>query len=249
MIGHIEIDRYHALRSPLHNWDSRAKLVSILTLIFSIVLVYDLRMAVMGLLAAIVILLLSRIPVRFVLTHIKWVFLFVSPFLFILPLEITDGRIGIDPYGLWYGSLITLKALSAVILIFPMVGTARFDVTLKALIDLKVPNKLVQMLVFTFRYIFVFFEEFQRIVRSIESRCFELKTRIYTIKTLGKAIGMLFVKSYERAERVYNAMISRGYDGVLRGGGEFKMQRIDWVKSLLIIVLAVGLHIPWLWVR
>jgi len=57
------------------------------------------------------------------------------------------------------------------------------------------------------------------------------------------------VKSYERAERVYNAMISRGYDGVLRGGGEFKMQRIDWVKSLLIIVLAVGLHIPWHWVR
>jgi len=243
MIGHIEIDRYHGLRSPLHNWDPRAKLVSILVLIFSIVLIYDLRMAVVGLLAAIVLLLISRIPPKFVLTHIKWVLLFVSPFVLILPLEITDGRVGIDPYGLRYGSLIALKALSAVILIFPMIGTARFDVTLKALIDLKVPNKLVQMLVFTFRYIFVFIEEFQRIVRSLESRCFELKTRTYTITTLGKAIGMLFVKSYERAERVYEAMISRGYDGVLRGGGGFKMRGLDWVKSLIVLGFAIGLHI------
>ncbi|VUT28290.1 MAG: Energy-coupling factor transporter transmembrane protein EcfT [Candidatus Syntrophoarchaeum sp. GoM_oil] len=245
MIGHIEIDRYHRLSSPIHNWDPRAKLVSILVLIFSIVLVYNLKMAVVGLFFAMVILLISRIPLSFVLSHIKWVILFVSPFIIILPLRIGDGGIGIDPYGLWYGSLIVLKAIAAVILIFPMIGTARFDTSLKALLDLKVPNKLVQMLVFTFRYIFVFIEEFHRLMRSLESRHFEIKTRIYTITTLGKAMGMLFVKSVERAERVYDAMISRGYDGILRGGGEFKMRGADWLKSLVILILAISLHIAW----
>jgi cobalt/nickel transport system permease protein len=63
------------------------------------VLIYDLGMVVLGLFFAITILLISRIPLGFVLSHIKWMLLFVSPFIIILPLRIGDGGIGIDPMG------------------------------------------------------------------------------------------------------------------------------------------------------
>jgi hypothetical protein len=55
-------------------------------------------------------------------------------------------------------------------------------------------------------------------------------------------------KQLERAERAYDVTVSCGYDGILRGDGGFKMRKADWGTSLVIIALAVGLHIPWLWV-
>ncbi|MDY6932169.1 MAG: cobalt ECF transporter T component CbiQ [Halobacteriota archaeon] len=239
----LEIDEYYHLKSPIHSWDPRAKIVSIMALIFSIVLIYDLRLVLLGLVIAIALLLSSRIPLKFVIWHLRWVFIFILPFLVVMPLAITGGGITFTYEGFEYALLVSTKALTSVILIFPMIGTMRFDSTTKALEKLKIPNKIVQMITFTYRYIFVFIKEFSDISRSIDSRGFKRRTNMHTIKTLGTAVGMLFVKSFERSERVYIAMQSRGYTGTLKSFDEFEMMKMDWVKSFIITGAAIGLHL------
>lgn len=249
MIEYPEIDRYASLDSPLHRFDPRVKIIAFLFLIFSVVLIPDLKVAFVGLFFAVFMLILSRIPLTFVLSYMKWVAMFVLS-LFVILMFTFPGKeiarfyfLSISAEGLYTGSLITVGAFSAVILIFPMIGTMKFDTTIKALDRLKVPNSLVQMLMFTYRYIFVFIDEFQRIWTAMESRGFKLRTTLYALRTMGKALGMLFVMSYERAERVYRAMRSRGYTGEQKTLVEFGIRMRDYILAVSIIGFAVSLHV------
>ena len=249
MIDYPEIDKYAGLSSPIHNWDPRAKLVSILCLIVAVVLIPDVRMALVGLAIALILVLISKIPLSFVLKRLRWVMLFVFSLFVLISLTYHQGDeivrfyfLSVTSGGVEWASLISIRALAAVILVFPMIATLRFDTTVKALEKLSIPNKLVQMIMFTYRYIFVFVVELQRIWRSLESRGFKAKMNIYTIQTMGKVIGTLFIRSHDRAERVYNAMSSRGYGGSLRTLDEFEMKSKDVVKASLVIGIAITLH-------
>ena len=249
MIEYPEIDRYASLDSPMHRFDPRAKIIAFLFLIFSVVLIPDLKIAFIGLFFAIFLLILSRIPLAFVLSYMKWVAMFVLSLFVILAFTFPGEEIArfyflhVTAEGLYTGLLITVRAFSAIILIFPMIGTMRVDTTIKALDRLKVPNSLVQMLMFTYRYIFVFIDEFQRIWTAMESRGFKLRTTLYALKTIGIALGMLFVMSYERAERVYRAMRSRGYTGSQKTLAEFEIRMKDYVLAVFIIGFAISLHV------
>jgi len=232
---HPEIDKYAGLSSPIHNWDPRAKLIAILSLIVAIVLIPDLEIALIGLAIALTLALISRIPFSFILKHLIGVTIFIIPLFVIISLTPSGG--------IERASLISVKALAAVILIFPMIGTMRFDTTIKALERLKTPTKLVQMIVFTYRYIFVFAREVQRMFTSLTSRGFRKRTSIYTLSTIGKLIGMLFIRSLDRSERVFNAMVSRGYEGNLETLVDFEMHKVDIIKAASLIAVAVALDV------
>lgn len=249
MMEYPEMDRYASLDSPMHRFDPRAKLIAFTFLIFSIVLLNELKLVLIGFFVSILFLIASKLPFHFVIQHLKGVSLFIIPFLVIMPFTVKGDEIlsfytiKMTYEGLRYGILVVLKAFSAVILIFPMVATTKFETTIKALDKLKVPNILVQMLMFTYRYIFVFVNEFQRSLIAMESRGFKLGTSLYALRTIGNALGMLFVRSYERAERVYWAMRSRRYTGGQKTLVEFKMCTTDYVLTVVIIAFAVCLHV------
>ena len=249
MANYPEIDRYSTLDSPVHRFDPRAKIIAFLILIFAVVLLPDLRLAFIGLIGAILFLIASKLPLRFALQHIKWVFLFVVPFIVIMPFTVPGTEIfsfyglTMTYEGLEYGILVAVRAISAVILVLSMIATTRFDITIKALDRLRMPNMLVQMFMFTYRYIFVFVIEFQRTWRAMAARGFQVKTNLYALKTIGRALGMLFVRSYERGDRVYQALRSRGYTGSPRTLGEFKMHASDYIWTILIIGFAVSLYV------
>ncbi|HDD36581.1 MAG: cobalt ECF transporter T component CbiQ [Archaeoglobaceae archaeon] len=248
MIEYPEIDRYADLDSILHKFDPRAKIVSFLTLIFSIVLIPDLKVALMAFTFSVFILALSKLPLSFVFKYLKWVTMFVLSIFTILALTFPGEKtsfyfISLSKDGIYSGALISIRAIAATMLVFPMIGTMRFDETIKALYMLRIPNSLVQMLMFTYRYIFVFADEFHRMLTAMESKGFKLKTNLYSFAVIGRAIGMLFVKSYERAERVYQAMLSRGYTGNPKTIADFKMDAKDFFLATLIIFFAIFLHL------
>lgn len=240
-----EIDKFAHLDSPFHSWDPRIKIVSILFLIIVVVLTNDIPSALLGLALAVGMVCLSRIPFRFVLVHLKWVLMIALFFFIVMPLTVNGGGIirlcfvSLSTRGIWLASLISIKAVSAVLLIFPMVGTARFDLTLKALESLKVPCKLVQMLMFTYRYIFVFMDELRRMLTAASARGFKKGASPGSLRIVSNLIGMLFVRSYERTERVYNAMVSRGYDGTIKTLDEFSVCGKDFGKAFLLAAAAV----------
>ncbi|KPJ57660.1 MAG: hypothetical protein AMS15_09825 [Planctomycetes bacterium DG_23] len=243
-----EIDKYAHLDSPLHSWDPRVKIVSLFCLILSMVLASNLLVAGLGLMLAVALVFLSRIPFGFVFLHLRWVMLFVLLFFIIMPLTVSGEEIArfhflsISRRGLELASLIGLRAFSAVLLVFPMIGTMKFSSTTAALQRLKLPNKLVQMIIFTYRYIFVALDEMGRMFMAARARGFRSGTNLHTLKTVGNLIGMLFVRSYERTEHIHRAMVSRGYDGTLRVLDEFALAKKDFLKAALVVALALGLY-------
>lgn len=249
-----EIDRYAGISSPIHRWDPRLRLVSIFALIFSVMLLYSLQLVVIGMIFAIILTCISKIPFSFVISRMKLVFIFVIPFFVIIPFTIIGTGVEVASFGgitlsyrgleyVKFAALIVLKALTAVMLVFPMIGTSRMDITIKALEGLHLPNKLVQMFAFTYRYIFVLDDEFTRMDRSLASRGFKRRGNLYTLTTISKAIAMLFVKSYERADRVFYAMRSKGYSGTVATLHEFHARRQDWVNTAAVVGFALLLQV------
>jgi len=145
--------------------------------------------------------------------------------------------------GLRLALLIALRAISICLLMFPMVGTTEFHKSLKALQKLKIPNKLIQMIMFTYRYIFVFIGEMERMFTAAKARLFRKKTNIFTLKIIGNLIGMLFIRAFERAQRIYNAMASRGYKGNIKTLDEFKLCKKDFIKAFFILISAISLNL------
>lgn len=249
IIEHIEIDEYADLDSSIHNWDPRVKLISIFSFIVSLVLLDDLKYSFVGLLVAFLLVYLSKIPFRFVLGRLKWIVLFTLFFFVILPFTVPGNEMArlnsvkISYEGVNFALLMSFRVFSATLLVFSIFSTTKFNQVIRALDKLKVPNKLVQVFMFAYRYIFVLADEFERMLTSLESRGFEMKTNLRSMKTLGKGVGMLFVKSWERAERVYSAMVSRGYSGYLKTLSKFEMSKRDLLKAFSIIMVAIALHV------
>ncbi len=243
-----EIDRYIELASPFHSFDPRAKIVSFLFLILSIVLLRDLKLCFVGFFVALLFLFFSKVPLRFFTSYMRWIFPFVFLFIVIMPFTV-EGKEIFSLYnlkftyeGLKYGTIIALRATSAAILVFVVVSTTRFADIMKALYELKVPNLLIQMLMFSHRYIFVLREEAQKMLIAMRSRGFDIGTNLYSLRNLGRVIGMLFIRSYERADRVYHAMRARGYGGKPEVLTEFTMRAKDWALSLFIFAISISLH-------
>jgi cobalt/nickel transport system permease protein len=232
-----EIDKYAHLSSPFHKLDPMIKIPSFGILILCIALTRDIKVALLGFLFSCLLVFLSRIPLSFIFIHLRWVLIFVLFFFLILPLtyHLIDG--------LRLASLIGLRALSCVLLLFPMIGTSRFDQTLKALQNFRLPNRLVQLIMFSYRYIFVFFDEFLRMFNAVITRGADRQVNIQHLKIISYIIGMLFVRAYERTNKVYYAMVSRGYTGRLVTIEEFKVKLMDVGMGVLIIACAILLRI------
>jgi len=82
-----------------------------------------------------------------------------------------------------------------------------------------------------YRYIFVIHDEATRLKQAHDSRYFG-GGLLLNIKTVGYMAGSLFVRSYERAERIYNAMLARGYDGINRTINMFHFGTEDIILRL-----------------
>ena len=117
-----------------------------------------------------------------------------------------------------------------------------------ALHHLRLPNKLVQLLFFTFRYLELLKREYRRLREAALLRAFVPRTNFHTYRTLAYFVGCLFVRSYDRSQRIYEAMLCRGFNGVFPVYRHFYLQKKDLffglssVLALLALVLLTHLH-------
>ena len=248
-----DIDRYWQLGSPIHTWDPRLKILTLTILAFSISSVQHISSALGCLLISLLLLRLTKIPFSFSLKRLAAVTMFVGPFFLIMPLTVKAQSgdtiyffthlkfLEINTRGLFLAARVYLKAVSIVLLTVPMFGTNRFDISIKALEHLKIPNSMIQMILFSYRYIFVFLSELKRMSLAMKIRKFSPSTNFHTLRTYGNFLGTLLVRSFERTEEVYHAMLSRGYTGILKIRYEYKVKVADFFKSSLILVTVFGI--------
>lgn len=239
--------------SLFHRWDTRFKLASLLLLAFFMVATRSLAAALLALGLAVAALAAARIPWRNALRRLLAMAGFLSMFVVILPLTAVTrpgdtllvfpeiAALPLNLRGLELALTICAKACAVALLMEPLLATAPLSTTLQALTRLGVPSKVGQMILLAHRYIFVFLEETRRMAVGMNVRGFRKRTHLDTLRVMGNFLGMLFIRSFERTHRVFDAMQARGYAGEFPGHAEFRATRSDWLKGALCILLGVAL--------
>ena len=116
--------------------------------------------------------------------------------------------------GLDRALILTLRLLSSLLALNLLMATTSFYNLMGALRALRVPVIFIQLIEFTWRYLYILNQERQRMLFARRARAFKPGNSLFhffTLKTLGQLIGVLFMRSWERGERVYLAMAARGF--------------------------------------
>ncbi|MFB2897302.1 cobalt ECF transporter T component CbiQ [Aerosakkonemataceae cyanobacterium BLCC-F50] len=148
------------------------------------------------------------------------------------------GIIQITSKGLNVLGSVTIKALLSLLMLNMLTLTTSVPALLNGLIALKTPPLLVAILASMYRYINVLMGEFNAMRRAAASRNLAGNSS-WQRQVIGNMIGALFIRTYERGDRVYQAMLARGYQGVppvfdLPAGG-----KRDIVALTFTIILAL----------
>ncbi len=242
----FDIDRFSHIESSVQRWDPRIKILSLVLFIFITALLKTIPVAAISLLIATMIIIITKIPFHFVANSIKIIIIFLAPFFLMLPFSY-PGEAAFHviwfPFA-WEGFrlsvLIFTKAAAIVLTTNAIFGSARFDVSMIALQNLKCPKVLVQMILFTYRYIFVFIDEIKRMEKAMRSKGFVMGANMNTLRTMGNFVGALLIRSFERTSRVYSAMLSKGYEGELHSMVRFKAHGKDFVKAGIVVVVTLA---------
>ncbi|MFA7165549.1 MAG: cobalt ECF transporter T component CbiQ [Desulfoplanes sp.] len=131
--------------------------------------------------------------------------------------------------GIMHSLHITLKANAVIIACITLVATMSVAVLGNALQNLGVPPKICQLLLMTYRYIFVFEEESRRLHRAAILRGFTPTTSMHTYRTYAYMVGMILVRAWERARRVQDAMVCRGFKGRFYCLTTYRAVTEDWL--------------------
>ncbi len=200
---HDFVDRFSRLDSPIHNLPSYVKLLFSLGIIFTVVIVPIQYRFIFFLLFIILtsISFLSKIPWRFIGRRL----LFLEPFaLGIAVMSIFQHN------GLAIFLSIFIKSTLCLFTIILLSNTTPFSEILFIFRRISAPTLLITILALTYRYLFVFIDEAERLRIARNSRLFVMhRSRVWI--SMSSLMAQLFIRSTERSERIYNAMISRGW--------------------------------------
>jgi len=247
----INIDKYSTINSIVNRRDPRIKIIVFLLFILVILSTRPELFLVFAIYAIFifVLILLSKIPIKFIIKRSLTVIPFVLMIAIFIPFlkkgEIAGGysfgsiRLNVSYGGLMVFWNVLIKSYLSILCMILLTASTRFSELLKALEKLRIPKLIVTLLSFTYRYIFVFQDEFQSMSRAKESRSYRRK-RWLNFKTLANMVGVLFIRAYERGERVYLAMCSRGFEGSVKTIQDMDLTKGDiYFLSTIVIILAL----------
>jgi cobalt/nickel transport system permease protein len=203
-VRHNFIDRYAVLDSPLHILEPRTKLIAFSALIVAVLCIpiSSGSLFVAYFFATAILMGISQVPLNYVLGRI----LIILPFIVLASLAVPWKGY----QGLW---IMFVRAILCLILLILLTNTTRFVELLRGLRKLGCPQILVMNLSFLYRYLFVLTEEAMRMKQARDCRRVGKAPFREELKVLSSMLGTLLIRSFERAERMHSAMLSRGYTG------------------------------------
>ena len=253
-------DRYHDTNSFIHRLDPRVKVVVTIAFILSNALLPDGAWITFGLSWLFLLLAnaLSELGLFFTLRRslIALPFALVAvTVLFSIPGEpLTSFHflfwdLTITDAGLLRFESILVRSWLSVQMAILLVGTARFPDIVHALEHLRVPSILTTIIAFLYRYLFVLVDEVFRLLRAREARSAAVAgvraggSVAWRAGVAGSMAGQLFLRSYERSDRVYNAMLARGYTGHMQTMNPHEMHSVDYVTMAFAILFLLLLQL------
>ena len=255
------LDRYLEGGSWFHRADARVKLVMALGFIFATTSIPPGKWAGFACMLALVwlaagvsrvglarVFLRSLVAIPFILIALPTVFTKPGAPLFEIDLAIftlTGTREGLD-----FFISVLLKSWASVTAAVALTATTPPLRLLGALRSLRVPAVLVAIVMLMYRYLFVLVEEAQSMIRARSARSAAISRKsggslVWRAKSAGGMAGSLFIRTLDRSERIYMAMVARGYDGTLRQGSVVPIERraMATLAAALFVFAAVAVAV------
>lgn len=255
-------DQYRSRSSRVHGLDPRVKVSGALAYILAVSLAQDGSWLVFGFFLSLMLVMTcaSELGVTFTLrrSYIALPFVLAAialPFTTPGPEAARLPALGwaITTPGLIRFTSILIRSWLAVQAAILLTATTRFPDLLWALHALRFPRLLVSTVGFMYRYIFVLADEALRLIRARASRSARVagarrRSWIWHGRVAGSMVGSLFIRALERSERVYAAMLARGYDGTIRVPQTFRIRSVDWLAmTAIFLLLASPLMLDWMY--
>lgn len=239
--------------SFIHQLDPRIRLLIAGSFSIVVALSYNFNVLTTALMVSFLLVLCAQLPAGRIIKRILVVNGFIAmlwlvlPWTFQGPSTITLGPLTLYKAGIVLAAQITLKSNAILLSLIALVTTMNFSVLGYTLNWMKVPHKMVHLLLMTYRYVFLIEQEYQRLIRAAQIRGFQPGTNLHTYNTYACIVGMLLVRSSERADRVYQAMLCRGFKRQFYCLHEFSLRRSEWLFAAVMgsIILSL-IYFEWL---
>jgi cobalt/nickel transport system permease protein len=224
--------------SLIHRLDPRVRVLVSTVFALIVVLGQDISMLMTALAMAMVLTVSAQLSLAITLRRMLAMELFIVATLLTLPFTLPGeplfqwGPLTASEEGVRRALVIVLKANAVILVLLTLLGTLEVTTLGHALHHLRIPAKLVHLLLFTVRYISVLQREYQRLRLAMTARAFVPRSNWHTWRSYGYLIGMLLVRSLERSERIQSAMLCRGFHGHYYLLNHFNMTRWDWFFAL-----------------
>ncbi len=202
------------------------------------------------LLISIILIFLANLRLIHVMKRIKPVAWFLLMIWLIVPVTF-DGQVifqvgflKFTGQGIELCAMISLKSIAIVLIFTALIATMPIASLGAGLHQLKVPDKLVFLLLMSYRYIDVIEKEYTKLLRAAKFRGFVPGTNLHSYKTFAYLAGMLFVRASLRAQRVYQAMICRGFNGKFYTLDVYPPNRLN--SAFLAVIVVAGLVLTYI---
>lgn len=235
--GHAHALYIHE-HSPVHRLAPEVKLVAALLIVASVALTPREAVWAFAVHALVVggVAVLSRVPLGFVATRLVAVFPFVLFALFI-PFVASGERIevlgvAVSRDGLWASWNIFAKASLGATVSIVLAATTEVPELLRGLGVLRVPSVITAIAGFMMRYLELISGELSRMRRAMTARGYDPRW-LWQARPIATSAGAMFIRSYERGERVHAAMLARGYDGTMPDLNPRRATPIEWTAGAI----------------
>ncbi len=245
----MQVEEFVLGNSWVHRLDPRVKIV--VTLVFSVVVALNshLEVTAISMILPFALIICARLDFGKVMLRLAIVngfILFLWLFLpFTTPGETiySIGPLAIHREGVYQALLITLKSNSIILMVIALLSTSQVFTLVHAMSHLWVPDKLVHLFFFCFRYIHVIHEEYHRLVNAMKMRGFKPKTNMHTYRAYSYLVGMLLIRSFNRSKRIVQAMKCRGFKEKFYILHHYEMKRCDYAMAGSSLVFSILLMV------
>ncbi len=235
--------------SPVHRMVPETKIVAAFGIVACIAITPREAVWAFGLYAFLLVVLdfVARIPLRFALVRLAAVvpFILFALFLPFLGTGETVRVVGIEMSveGLWAAWNIIAKAILGASVTIVLTATTEVPELIRGLGVLRVPVLFTSIATFMVRYLELISDELRRMRVAMTARGYDPRW-LAQARPIATSAGALFVRSYERGERIHDAMLSRGFTGDMPAFGRRRAAGSEWlvaVSVLAVFALVCGL--------
>jgi len=254
-VHHVMLDHFAAGNTPVHRLDPVVKMVGALAAILATVLVgRDHFLPLVPVAAALAVYhAIARIPVRYAVKRLLVISPFAAAVVVLFPI-FEPGRplwtlalgcctVEVTDAGLARAGHLAAKFVLAAWATLLLLATTRFQDVLQGLARMRVPQAMVVQLAFMYRYLWILVDEVMHLGMARAARDGGGGPWRMRFQSRVGVVGVLFLRTFDRAERIYWAMAARGFDGTVHAPSSRHMAAKDWLLAAGAIAAGAGILI------